>query len=133
MHCYSEEELARLALTRAPAEAAAHLAECPRCRTRLETYRRMAAQLRLAAPAPQELRRQAHDILRHRRLLAQIVGRMVTEEPFRQAVRTDPTMALAPYELSSEQQAALRELAQEQQETFQGLLDERISKRLGWP
>jgi hypothetical protein len=66
-----------------------------------------------------------------------VIGRAVTDAGFREALFADPAQALAGYDLSAEEMAALEALDAEQVAAFAGTLDERISKsafaRMGLP
>ncbi len=57
-----------------------------------------------------------------------IIGKAVLESQFREALFANPEEALAEYDLTEEEIAALRAIDFETMETFAGTLDERISK-----
>jgi hypothetical protein len=59
-----------------------------------------------------------------------VIGRAVMDAAFRQALFTDPAQALAGYDLSVDERAALQALNAEQVAAFAGSLDERISKSM---
>jgi hypothetical protein len=59
-----------------------------------------------------------------------IIGKAVVDGRFREALFTDPEEALAGYELTGEEVAALKAMDREGIESFAGALDERISKAL---
>jgi hypothetical protein len=57
-----------------------------------------------------------------------VIGRAVLESDFREALFASPQEALASYELTTEEVAALKTIDAETMETLAGTLDERISK-----
>jgi hypothetical protein len=57
-----------------------------------------------------------------------VIGRAVMDAAFRQALFADPAQALAGYDLSADERAALQTLDAEQVAAFAGALDQRISK-----
>jgi hypothetical protein len=57
-----------------------------------------------------------------------VIGRAVTDAAFRKALFADPAQALAGYDLSADERAALQALDAEQVAAFAGALDQRISK-----
>ncbi|MCB0200092.1 MAG: Franean1_4349 family RiPP [Caldilineae bacterium] len=59
-----------------------------------------------------------------------ILGKAVLEEGFRSALFSDADSALAGYELSATESAALRGMDVEALEAFAGTLDQRISKSI---
>ncbi len=59
-----------------------------------------------------------------------VIGRAVTDAAFRQALFADPAQALAGYDLSADELAALQALDAEQVAAFAGGLDPRISKSM---
>ncbi len=59
-----------------------------------------------------------------------VIGRAVTDAAFRQALFADPQQALAGYDLSADELAALQALDAEQVAAFAGGLDPRISKSM---
>ncbi len=59
-----------------------------------------------------------------------VIGRAVTDAAFRQALFADPAQALAGYDLSADELAALQALDAEQVAAFAGGLDARISKSM---
>jgi hypothetical protein len=61
--------------------------------------------------------------------VTQIIGRAVTDDEFRTLLFSDPTQALAGYDLTDEEVEALSNLKQEDLEDFSTKLDSRITKR----
>ena len=59
-----------------------------------------------------------------------IIGKAVVDSQFREALFADPERALAGYDLTGEEVAALKAIDAEEIESFAGALDERISKAL---
>ena len=57
-----------------------------------------------------------------------VIGRAVLERDFREALFASPEDALADYDLTSEEVAALKTIDAETMEALAGTLDERISK-----
>lgn len=57
-----------------------------------------------------------------------VIGRAVLERDFREALFASPEEALADYELTTEEVAALKTIDAETMESLAGTLDERISK-----
>ncbi len=57
-----------------------------------------------------------------------VIGKAVLEKDFREALFASPEEALAGFELTDEEVAALKSLDAETMETLAGTLDERISK-----
>jgi hypothetical protein len=58
----------------------------------------------------------------------EVIGKAVTDSEFRKALFADPDEALAGYELTEDEIAALKSVDAETMESFAGSLDERISK-----
>ena len=59
-----------------------------------------------------------------------IIGKAVLDSEFREALFANPDQALAGYELTEVEVAALKAIGAETMESFAGTLDERISKAL---
>jgi len=57
-----------------------------------------------------------------------VIGKAVTDSRFREALFASPDEALAGYELTEAEVAALKSIDAETMESFAGSLDERISK-----
>jgi hypothetical protein len=57
-----------------------------------------------------------------------VIGKAVTDSEFRKALSADPDEALAGYELTEDEIAALKSVDAETMESFAGSLDKRISK-----
>lgn len=57
-----------------------------------------------------------------------VIGKAVTDSEFREALFANPDEALAGYELTEAEIAALKSIDAETMESFAGSLDERISK-----
>jgi hypothetical protein len=62
--------------------------------------------------------------------LEQIIGRLVMDKEFRQQLRADRARALAAYQLTDEERAALDGLDLTEVASAASLLDERVSKGL---
>lgn len=62
-----------------------------------------------------------------------VVGKAVLDSQFRQALFANPEGALAEYDLSEKEVAALKAIDYETVESFAGTLDERISKLILFP
>jgi hypothetical protein len=62
-----------------------------------------------------------------------IIGKAVLDSQFREALFANPEEALAEYDLTEEEIAALRAIDFETMESFAGTLDERISKMQLFP
>ena len=63
-----------------------------------------------------------------------VIGKAVSDSKFREALFANPDKALAGYELTDEEKAALKHIDAESMESLAGGLDERISKAfiMGW-
>ncbi len=64
----------------------------------------------------------------------QIIGRAITEEPFRELLFSNPDQALAGFDLTADEIGALKGLRREEFDAAAGDLEQRISKSmLGLP
>ncbi len=61
--------------------------------------------------------------------VSQIIGRAVTDADFRETLFSNPEQALQGYDLTDDEQEALKNLKQEDLEDFSTKLDSRITKR----
>ena len=63
-----------------------------------------------------------------------VIGKAVTDSKFREALFANPDKALAGYNLTEDEKAALKNIDAESMEALAGGLDERISKAfvMGW-
>ena len=63
-----------------------------------------------------------------------VIGKAVTDSKFREALFANPDKALAGYDLTEDEIAALKKIDAETMESLAGSLDERISKAfiIGW-
>jgi hypothetical protein len=61
--------------------------------------------------------------------VSQIIGRAVTDADFRETLFSNPEQALEDYDLTDDEQEALKNLKQEDLEDFSTKLDSRITKR----
>ncbi|MBI4492322.1 MAG: Franean1_4349 family RiPP [Chloroflexi bacterium] len=62
----------------------------------------------------------------------EILNRALSDPAFRRRLLLEPEAALADYDLTSEEAAALRMIRAEETEEESSVLDERRSKRPGW-
>jgi hypothetical protein len=63
-----------------------------------------------------------------KKVVEQIIGRLVTDPKFRKLFFSDPDKALAEYNLTKEERQALLAMKPEHVEEFAGKLDKRITK-----
>jgi hypothetical protein len=63
-----------------------------------------------------------------KKAVQEVIGKAVTDSEFREALFANPDEALAGYELTEDEIAALKSVDAETMESFAGSLDERISK-----
>jgi len=66
--------------------------------------------------------------------LQTVIGKAVADDKFREALFANPDKALAGYDLTQDEVAALKSVDAETMESLAGSLDERISKAfiMGW-
>ena len=66
--------------------------------------------------------------------LQTVIGKAVADDQFREALFANPDKALAGYDLTQDEVAALKSVDAETMESLAGSLDERISKAfvMGW-
>ncbi len=112
-------------------DAETHLATCEHCRSILDGYAALVADLSVP-PAPPAAVAKMADALRQRARLRQFVLRLAADPSWRAQVQQDPQAALARHRIHPTPQlvAALRELSPAE-EMGGDQLDERISKLAG--
>jgi len=61
-----------------------------------------------------------------------VLNKALTDETFRGLLQSDPDTALAPYDLSEGERAALKKIGTDESDGSVGLLDRRRSKSAAW-
>jgi anti-sigma factor RsiW len=111
-------------------ELANHLAGCSTCGRAVSEYRETAAVLREWRDAPDQMVKDAAEVLLQRMRLHRLVQRLFTDQELRRRMSDDPARELAAYGIAPTPAilAAFKDLGSPGAERFPGELDERLSK-----